>query len=402
MKSKRAGMNIYLTFNDVPTGVFRSQVIDPILFSGKQFKTKILLVSFVPFKGYFAHRKKIKAYDIPSRVYPSLPLRLGIGANIFFLLPALLLNRPERIISRGVFATALALLVKKRGFTHSVCYDGRGAASAEAEEYYARDNRRLREMISQLEKKAVLDSDHRIAVSHALITYWEERFGFSRNNAAVSVIPCTLSGKDIDAPVQQKVGGYHKFPPDKIVFVYSGSSAEWQSFKMIIEFAGKVMNENEAAVFLMLTPRSEPFAGLEKKFPGRVQCRWMDPDVVTSLLRAADYGVLLRENTITNQVSSPTKFAEYLLAGLPVVVSDSVKDFALFVKKHSAGYVLNGSDDRLPVFVKVSPAHKSQMNELARNYFSKERYTEEYRKIFPGETAAEVVNIPDSIKSEKN
>lgn len=43
---------------------------------------------------------------------------------------------------------------------------------------------------------------------------------------------------------------------------------------------------------------------------------------------AGDVGLLLREDSLTNRVASPVKFAEYLRCGLPVVLTPYVGDFS--------------------------------------------------------------------------
>jgi glycosyltransferase involved in cell wall biosynthesis len=65
---------------------------------------------------------------------------------------------------------------------------------------------------------------------------------------------------------------------------------------------------------------------------------------VGKYLEASDLGLLLRENHVVNRVASPTKFAEYLLCGLPVVISPWVGDFSELVEAHRLGLVINPMD----------------------------------------------------------
>ena len=71
---------------------------------------------------------------------------------------------------------------------------------------------------------------------------------------------------------------------------------------------------------------------LKRQYPGRMIQIWSAEQDVTSYLKLADYGLLIRENTVTNSVASPVKFAEYLNAGLNVIISPVLKDFTEFVK----------------------------------------------------------------------
>jgi hypothetical protein len=49
-------------------------------------------------------------------------------------------------------------------------------------------------------------------------------------------------------------------------------------------------------------------------------------DTVNGYLNAADAAFMLRRPSLVNRVASPTKFAEYCLAGLPVIMTDAVEE----------------------------------------------------------------------------
>lgn len=65
------------------------------------------------------------------------------------------------------------------------------------------------------------------------------------------------------------------------------------------------------------------------------------PEAVASLLAEAKLGFLYREGSLVNRVSWPMKFAEYLGAGVPVVVTNCGWDLAPLVSLHDAGLVVS-------------------------------------------------------------
>lgn len=99
-------------------------------------------------------------------------------------------------------------------------------------------------------------------------------------------------------------------------------------------------------------------------------------------LQCCDYGILVREQSETNRVASPTKFAEYLYAGLKVLVSKNLGDFSEFVLEHDCGYVVNNSFNESK-FEKVNVVDRNKCFELANLYFKKESSLNEvsYKKI---------------------
>jgi glycosyltransferase involved in cell wall biosynthesis len=111
------------------------------------------------------------------------------------------------------------------------------------------------------------------------------------------------------------------------------------------------------------------------QFPNQVRQFWLEPREVPAAMAAGDYGLLLREPTITNRVAAPVKFAEYLACGLPVICSDCIGDCAEFLKTHKAGFVVSGNANEHLVLSSVSVAEKLRIHALAEAFYSKRSET---------------------------
>ena len=118
-----------------------------------------------------------------------------------------------------------------------------------------------------------------------------------------------------------------------------------------------------------------------KMFPQRVKFLWLSTHEVGAYLSACDYGWLVRENTDTNRVASPVKFAEYLAAGLEVIISNELGDYSNYVLVNKAGFIWN---NEVPIDFLPKPTleQKNRMVKLSKNDFMKENYREQYYKIF--------------------
>lgn len=66
---------------------------------------------------------------------------------------------------------------------------------------------------------------------------------------------------------------------------------------------------------------------------GKVQVRSVSNEDVYKYLNASDFGILFRDDVIMNNVASPSKFAEYVLCGLPTIISKGVGDFQNYANK---------------------------------------------------------------------
>ena len=265
--------------------------------------------------------------------------------------------------------------MRERGLTKRVCFDGRGAYAAEWEEYRIIDDDALIAQFRPLENEAVNKSDMRLAVSHALVAHWRERYGYSGN--AHVVVPCTL-GNRVHVSSSRGVDPLGRLTmPTGVRVVYSGSTAGWQSFGLLERMLTHVLDAQPEATVLFLSKRDEHNAQLEQRYPGRVEVKWLEHSQVQAALNACDYGIMLREDTITNRVASPTKFAEYLRSGLRVIASEGLGDFSGLVKEERLGVVLDKSGE-VPRLEPTPKQERDRLKALAEARFTKGAYGNEY------------------------
>ncbi len=366
-------MILYLTYNDPPSGVYWSQVTDAVAHMGRLGDQRVRLLAFVSGRGFFATRRAIHQHAPSAWVIPMVPTMQRWRWNIILLALICVWSRPSGIMARGVFATWLGQRMRQWGLTRKVCFDARGAYAAEWEEYRLIDDDHIIGQFRPLEHAAVHDSDIRLAVSDALVQHWSDRYGWSGNE--VVVIPCTLGS---DHPIGTAEHGTER--STGIVLVYSGSTAGWQSFALLERTLTPLLEERPEVRVLFLS-RSDPNnAGLQARFPGRVEVRWAQANEVAGILNGCDMGLLLREDSITNRVASPTKFAEYLAAGLPVLISPHLGDFSHTVRQHDLGWVI-GADGSIPVLEPTDPAKAARMRAYAHQNLTKRAFDPAYRRI---------------------
>lgn len=366
-------MLLYLTYNDQPSGVYWSQVTDVVEHLNTLGGPKVKLLALVSGRDFLSTRKKIKARSPSAWVLPMVPTMKRWKRNTAILAWVCRLLKPSGIICRGPFATWMALRMRERGLTKKVCFDGRGAYAAEWEEYRIIDDDALIAQFRPLEHEALNASDFRIAVSQALVGHWRERYGYADN--AHVVIPCTL-GKDVEraAPV------FVDRTDGTVRLVYSGSTAGWQSFDLLKPLLIQVLDAQPNVHVLFLSKRDSNNSALEAAYPGRVAVKWLDHAQVAAALAECDHGIMVREQTITNRVASPTKFAEYLNSGLRVITNEGLGDFSALVSAHDLGSVVEEARP-LPELKQVSRAESERLRAFALQYFTKQAHDTVYNKV---------------------
>lgn len=363
MKSKKA---IYLTYADGFSGIYQTQVIDVVKFYNEIGKN-IRLVALMSIRNFRTTKKIIKK-ELPNAiVLPMMPKLSNFLYNKFTLRLLKIFTKFDEVIARGPLATYLSQKVLKN---KTIVYDGRGANKEEEREYNILNGEITYEKLSEYEKSAVLNSDFRIAVSQKLVDYWQREFDYNENKHVI--IPCMLGSnfenqaysQETSLKMREKLG----FSPEDIILIYSGSIAAWQSFEFLYGFLESQLQSNSQIKVVFLAKPHGIIDQLNKNFPNRVKRLWLNVSEVYQHLIMGDYGMLFREQTVTNQVASPVKFAEYLSAGLKVLISENLGDFTDFVQKNNAGIVITEQNMK-PNLSKNE--EKERLSALSNTTFSK-------------------------------
>lgn len=356
---------IYFTFNDSPSGIYKSQVIDVVKYLNDISEKKVNLIAMISLRNFFFNRKKIKTWCPDAYVYPMFPKLSNWKFNQYIIKYFIKDFRKKPIIARGPTACYLALKVNK-----NVCYDGRGAVKAELIEFPDMiSDKSIRDSIINAEKISVLESKFKIAVSEKLVEYWRDIYNYTGNNHVV--IPCTLSNDFIKNP------DFPKPSEDAINLVFSGGTGGWQAMQKLTSLLDElIIKQNIKVVFLAKS--NEHINFLKEKHSDFVSQKWVNHDKVLEELMKADYGILYRNECITNKVSSPVKFAEYLASGLKILISSEIGDLSKLVENENLGIIIKDSVLKLQ---KSTKKDKEMLRNYALQNFTKNAYKERYEEL---------------------
>lgn len=368
-------MIYYVTYNEPFNGIFNSQVLDVVKHLKLEHKATVRLISFLPvgfnMSNYREVSSKLRSVENNCIIIPTLPVQYGWKFNWLLLCLVLLFHKKGSIFSREIFATYLAIKCRNLGMVNKVCHDGRGCNLGQMLEYDVYSESYKRDII-EIEPYVINHADFRLAVSNNLVTYWQQQFKYQSNQHVV--IPCTISDKNITFQLDEKTIISNRlefgFSESDIVLVFSGSNFGWQSLDLIRNFCEIQLNNDERIKIVFLSKEDDLIIELIKKYKGRIICKWLEFEDVLSFLKICDYGILLRLSNATNNVSSPTKFGEYLASGLPVIVSDNL-EFSKLVSLNSCGVLVNNNNLNTIHFNRITFQEKQRIIDIAKRYFFK-------------------------------
>jgi glycosyltransferase involved in cell wall biosynthesis len=228
------------------------------------------------------------------------------------------------------------------------------------------------------ERRVLASADLNVFVSAAMRDFYRQQYDLDGTTDAI--VPCCVADEQFpDGKPALSVPG---LPTKRPILAYLGTMAVWQCGEETLRLFAQLHRRDHRLFFLLLVPESDhPQARVLMARTGLPEASVLLTELphgqIAAALQRAHAGVLLRRVHSVNRVASPTKFGEYLAAGLPVIMTDGVGDFSGMVAADRLGIlldpaVLDGDDypsqeiDRIIKFVRRSATRRRQVAEQCR------------------------------------
>ncbi|NUN12564.1 MAG: hypothetical protein HUU55_02880 [Myxococcales bacterium] len=276
--------------------------------------------------------------------------RAGSATVLAFLTWAVTsFNPTTRLVihARGHHAAHVAIRLKRIRPNVKVLYDIRGDAASEyrmmAKQFGDLGAKRQLAYIDEIVTSCVREADAFVVVSAPLRDVMTHTYGL--NPQVTSIIACLADERRFFySPEQREQLRTRWGLQDKHVLIFAGSTGRWHHVEHTLKWARRIMERDDAAFFVGLTPDVSQLTAVCGQIlpPHRYLVHTAEHDEVPGWLNAADLGMLLRKADPVNSVASPTKFAEYMLCGLPTLTSVGLGDVTHYVTQNRAGVVESG------------------------------------------------------------
>lgn len=387
--------------------VIDSQVVDTVVAVGREgIRFDLLFLAnpkpMLERRRYYRERlREISARTgAEARIRPT-PRRRSAPGRLFAtgVLAAELLRSPGRLVIHArtdlsaYFAARVARLSRRVRYVYDARGDFEGEMrmqAAAAGTPPAKLEREVRQAFAT--RQAAIDgAAHVLCVSTVLRDRFVALHGL--DPARCSVVPCVADAEKFRVDETRRSAARAELHvEDRFVVVYPGRFGAWHYNEETFAVVRGLMDADPSVFFLVLTPDTDAASALARRMlpNGRYEIRSARHDEVPRYLCASDLGILLRAPDPTNEVACPTKFAEYVLSGLPVLISSGIGDCSPFVAQHGAGVVLDTPDPaeavRAVAKLRDEPAdaRRARIGALGER-LSRQRYAREmaalYRRI---------------------
>lgn len=308
--------------------------------------------------------------------------------------------------ARSHIPATIALRIKKR-FGIRMIFDVRGLM---ADEYvdagHWQQNSLAYRITKRAEHKALTAADGVVTLTERIWPTIKMWIG-DTSQPAHEVIPCCADlekfsfSQEHRARLRKAMGLDERF-----VIVYSGSVGGWYLTEEMADFFATLQKQNRKAYFLWLT-LSQP--ELIRRLMAQRGIKQADYAVVSvpsaevpSYLSASDAGLAFIKPCFSKLASSPTKFAEYLACGLPLITNAGIGDSDSLVNDERVGTLVpNFSDHDYEIaggeitgFVAQAEETRQKTRAVAERLFDVRRVgVERYARLYQSVLAAKSLPV---------
>ena len=216
------------------------------------------------------------------------------------------------------------------------------------------------------------------------------------NSINIEVIPCCVDTKKFDycrpeLKERSKIRKELNISEEAVVFTYLGSIGTWYMLDEMIDFFKTISIKIPNAIFLFISNESPLVIekAIERKAADKKLFRMISKpsSLVPEYLSISDWGLFFILPVFSKKASSPTKLAEFLAMGIPVITNTGVGDVDEIIEKNKAGIIVNGTDDKsyyqaveeIQAFEKQGPDF---YRAISQKYFDVEIGIEKYYSVY--------------------
>ncbi len=410
LKGKSA---LFISYNGMLDPLGQSQVIPYLSALSESAGVRFTLLSFERAQAYTPEGKArvgeverglaasgIEWHRLRYHQRPSLPATFyDVAAAVRYASRLVKRNRIEVAHGRNPIMATIALALKRR-FGVKMIFDVRGLL---ADEYVDAGHWRAGSvnyrLTKAMERRCLAASDGVVTLTERIWPILKEWDGLRGRNVAHEVIPCCVDLERFRYDAGARQARRAELGLDgRFVVVYSGSVGGWYLTEEMADFFAALSKARADAHFLWLTPSAHEVVrnimserGISEEKYTVLASR---PADVSSYLSAADAGLAFIKPCFSKLASSPTKNAEYLACGLPVIINAGIGDSDALVSEEGVGALVNEftaeeyerATAAVTRLLEDAEAQRRRTREVAQRLFDVqgvglERYTRLYEEV---------------------
>jgi glycosyltransferase involved in cell wall biosynthesis len=400
---------LYISYDGMTDPLGQSQVI-PYLTGLSSLGHEIQLISCEK-KDRFEQQKqnisdllktnRIKWYPVP---YSKLPSVFSKQFNLYGIKKKAIgicqKSKPDIVHCRSYMASLIGLKLKNK-YGLKFIFDMRGFWADERIDGNIWNiknalHKKIYNFFKKKELEFLLNADYIISLTQNAkdeILSWKDIKGKS---LSIEVIPCCadldlFSSKHISLQSEKNLKTELKIKEGDFIISYLGSIGTWYMMNEMLDFFVCLSQKKGNAKFLIITPdKKESIYSISdsKNIPREkliiVEAKRKEVPLFLSL---SDVAIYFIKPLYSKKASSPTKTAEIMGMGIPIITNTGIGDSDKIIKDSKAGVLIKDFSDSeyLRVINEIELALKTEKENIvkeAHKYFSLSNGIELYNNVY--------------------
>ena len=346
MKSKKTNFNsIYLSYDGILDNVGFSQIYNYLI--NINTKYKINLITFEKkekinnIKDINTFNKKLYYNNIiwTRKKYHNKPKTVSTIINfligIFTCFKLLILKKIKVIHIRGL-PSGIMIFPLIYFFSFKIIFDMRGFWAEEKADRANLKRSSIRyKLLLFIEKKLLINSEYIICLTNESILYLKKKYDFLKYKNFVKIPTCV----DIKRFKYKK-----KINKKKFIFSYLGSVDTAYDINPVLNFLDKFSKKKIKYKIYFFTKKNKILINKLRNYnisKDNYSIKELKFNEVSKFLAKTDIGIFYLNKNLSVKASFPTKIAEFLACGIPIICNDFNKDITNMITKNKLGIIIN-------------------------------------------------------------
>jgi glycosyltransferase involved in cell wall biosynthesis len=252
--------------------------------------------------------------------------------------------------------------------------------------------RRLYEHYKKKEQQFYIHADAIVSLTQAAKKEIISREGFANLN--IEVIPCCaqldhFNYETFSALDKDEIRATLNIPASYKVIAYLGSLGEFYMMKEMLSFVQVFMEQNPNTIFVIYTKDDismiQPFINNFSDVEKNIRLKYVARKELPKYLSIVDYSIFFILPMYSKIASSPTKHAELMGMGIPVICNN-IGDTGKIVEESHSGIVINSfaNKDFQQAVMQLQQItfNKEAIRTACKQYFSLEDGIKKYHQLY--------------------
>ena len=246
------------------------------------------------------------------------------------------------------------------------------------------------------EKKILINADKVISLTHRAKSELESYKINGKNKLPVTVIPCCadnnlFTSENIDKSLSDRFKRQAGIKEGDYIISYLGALGTWYMIDEMLDFYKVLKTEKQNCRFLFITAEKKEFIlskVIEKNISvDNIIIVHAKRNEVPVWLNLSDASIFFIKLVFSKVASFPTKQAEIMSMGIPLVCNSGVGDTDQIISESKGGILVENFNEEsyriaAKKLISLSGFSRETATQYARKHFSLEQGVELYRQVY--------------------